>query len=37
VQRIGGAADAAVHGHRLQHSQPAGIDHPEALLSLNGT
>jgi hypothetical protein len=36
VQRIGGAGDAAMHGNRLQHAQPAGIDHPEALLSLYG-
>jgi hypothetical protein len=36
VQRAGGAGDAAVHGDRLQHAQPAGIDHPEDLLSLHG-
>jgi hypothetical protein len=36
VQRAGGVGDAAVHGDRLQHAQPAGVDHPEALLSLNG-
>jgi hypothetical protein len=33
VQRAGCADDAAVRGDRLQHAQPAGIDHPEALLS----
>jgi hypothetical protein len=30
------AGDAAMHGNRLQYPQPAGIDHPEALLSLYG-
>jgi hypothetical protein len=33
AQRIGGARDAAVRRDRLQHSQSAGIDHPEDLLS----
>jgi len=36
VQRTGGAGDAAVHGDRLQHAQPAGVDHPEVLLSSAG-
>jgi hypothetical protein len=36
VQRAGGAGNATVHGDCLQHAQPAGIDHPEALLSLYG-
>ena len=36
VQRVGGGGHAAVRGDRLQHAQPAGIDHPEALLSLYG-
>jgi hypothetical protein len=33
VQRAGGGDDAAVHGDCLQHAQPAGIDHPEEMLS----
>ena len=36
VQRVGGAGDAAVHGDCLQHAQPAGVNHPEASLSLCG-
>ena len=36
VQRAGGGGHAAVRGDCLQHEQPAGIDHPEALLSIYG-
>ena len=36
VQRVGGGGHAAVRGDRLQHAQPAGINHSEALLSLYG-
>jgi hypothetical protein len=36
VQRARGGGHAAVCSDRLQHAQPAGIDHPEALLSIDG-
>jgi hypothetical protein len=36
VQRAGRGCHAAVHGDRLEHAQPARIDHPEVLLSLSG-
>ena len=37
VQCAGRGGHAAVRGDRLQHTQPARIDHPEVLLSLYGS
>jgi hypothetical protein len=36
MQRVGGSGHAAARGDGLQHAQPAGIDHAEVLLSING-